>query len=151
MSEPKELERLQTLRAELETESRSLKEEQKNLEDSMIILEERIAVEELKNSNKATRDAISQLEARKSGLETKLKQVLQIPEASTPAEEMTPEATAPSEKTEEALEPAEATPEEFEEDIVTVTAIDDESLAQDQEELSENIKKQQEKKKRRLF
>ena len=140
MSEPKELERLQTLRAELETESRSLKEEQKNLEDSMIILEERIAVEELKNSNKATRDAISQLEARKSGLETKLKQVLQIPEA-----------TAPSEKTEEALEPAEATPEEFEEDIVTVTAIDDESLAQDQEELGENIKKQQEKKKRRLF
>jgi hypothetical protein len=151
MSEPKELERLQTLRAELETESRSLKEEQKNLEDSMIILEERIAVEELKNSNKATKDAISQLEARKSGLETKLKQVLQIPEASTPAEEMAPEATAPSEKTEEALEPAEATPEEFEEDIVTVTAIDDESLAQDQEEFGENIKKQQEKKKRRLF
>ena len=151
MSEPKEIEKLQTKRAELETESRSLKEEQKNLEDSLIILEERIAVEELKNSNKATRDAISQLEAKKSGLETKLKQVLQIPEASTPAEEMAPEVTATSEKTEEALEPAEATPEEFEEDVVTVTAIDDESLVQDQEELGENIKKQQEKKKRRLF
>jgi len=151
MSEPQEFKKLQAKRTELETESRSLKEEQKNLEDSLIILEERIAVEELKNSNKATRDAISQLEAKKSGLETKLKQVLQIPEASTPAEEMAPEVTATSEKTEEALEPAEAAPEEFEEDVVTVTAIDDESLVQDQEELGEDIKKQQEKKKRRLF
>lgn len=147
-----ELEKLKNKRAELETESRSLKEEQKNLEANVMILEERIAVEDLKNGNKTIMDAISQLENKKSGLETKLKQVSQMPEASTHSEENAPEAAAaPADEKEGALEPAEAAPEEFEEDTVTVTAIDDEALVEGQEEIGENIKKQQEKKKHRLF
>jgi hypothetical protein len=66
MSAQKELEKLQAMRAELEAESRSLKEKQNDLENSLMTLEEKVAnealkkekalIEELKNSNKARKE-----------------------------------------------------------------------------------------------
>jgi chromosome segregation ATPase len=150
MSALKELEKLQAMRAELEAESRALKEQQKELESSLLALEnkvviaeldkEKAVIEELKNSNKATKDAIAQLEAKKKELETKLGQAPQEPEAPPPEKE----------KTEEASEPAEAAPEEAEESGVTVTAIEGEALVESPEATSESPKKQ-EKKKHRFF
>ena len=150
MSEQKELERLQAKRAELEAESRSLKEEQKNLKDRLLILEEEIAIEELEDNNKATREAIAQLESKMNDLEARLKPVPQIHETPPTATEVAPEVVAAPEKPEEALAPAETAPEEHEEDIVTVTAIE-EPMVESQEELGESLKKQQEKKKRKFF
>lgn len=152
MSEQKELEKLQTMRAELEAESHLLKEEQEKLENNVLALEEKVVVEELKkekavieelkNRNKATKDNIAQLETKRKELETKLKQTSQ-----------TQEAPPPPEKTEEAPEPAEAAPEEAEETEeggVTVTAIEGEALVETQEVEEESPKKQQ-KRKRRFF
>jgi chromosome segregation ATPase len=73
MSLPKDLKELQDKRAKLEDESNSLKDEQKKLEERAKTLEEKI-IEKLKNSNKATRQAISQLETKISELEQKLNQ-----------------------------------------------------------------------------
>jgi uncharacterized protein (DUF3084 family) len=138
MSEQKELEKLQAMRAELEAESRSLKEQQKNLEASLLALEEKAVIEELKKGNRDTKDAIAQLEAKKRELETRLKQAAQTPETPPPETEKK-EAREP--------EPAEATPESSEEGGVTVTAIDDETLVEPQEAND----KQQERKKHRFF
>jgi len=145
MSALKELEKLQAMRAELEAESRSLKEQQKELENSVLALEqevvmeelnkEKAVIEELKNSNKATKDAIAQLAAKKRELETKLEQAPQIP------------ATPPPEREKEE---APAQPEEAEESGVTVTAIEGEALVESPEATGESPKKQ-EKKKRRFF
>jgi uncharacterized protein (DUF3084 family) len=150
LSEQKELEKLQAMRAELEAEAHSLKEEQKNLENSLLSLEEKVVVEELKkekavieelkNRNKATKDAISQLEAKKKDLESRLEQASQTPETPPPNKE----------KAEEAPEPAEAAPEGSEEGGVTVTAIEGEALVENQEAVDESPTKQ-EKKKRRFF
>jgi uncharacterized coiled-coil protein SlyX len=149
MSKSNEFEKLQTKKADLETESRSLKEEQKNMEERILILEEKIAIEELNNTNKATRDAIAQLNVKINGLEAKLKQTSQTPEPAAPVKEPEPvTADAPKEETFETAEPA---PEGFEEDAVTVTAIEEESLVANQEDLGENLKAQQEKKKRKFF
>jgi len=139
MSEQKELEKLQAMRAELEAESRSLKEQQKNLEDSLLALEAKAMIEELKKSNRDTKDAIAQLEAKKRDLETRLKQSAQTPETPPPETEKTEEAREP--------EPAEAAPEGSEGGGVTVTAIDDETLVEPQEAND----KQQERKKHRFF
>jgi len=149
MSEQKELEKLQAMRAELEAESRLLIEEQRKLENSVLGLEEKVVIEklnrekaiieDLKNRNKEAKDAISQLEAKKKDLESRLGQTIQEPE--TPSEKK---------KTEKAPEPAEAEPEEDEEGGVTVTAIEDEALIENQEAVDEGSTKQ-EKKKRRFF
>ena len=150
MSALKELEKLQAMRAELEAESRSLKEQQTELENSVLALEQQVVIEELnkekavieelKNSNKATKDAIAQLETRKKELETKLGQAPPKPEAPPPEKE----------KPEEASEPGEAAPEEAEESGITVTAIEGEALVESPEATSESPKKQ-EKKKHRFF
>lgn len=158
MSAKEELEKLQAIRAELEAESRSLKELQKKLENNVLTLEEKVVVEELKkekavieelkSKNEATKDAIAQLETKKKELETKLEQVAPTPE--TPPEEEVKEAPAKPEETKEVPEPAEAGPEEAEESGVTVTAIDGEALVENQEAVSESHTKQ-EKKKHRFF
>jgi chromosome segregation ATPase len=150
MSALKELEELQAMRAELEAETRSLKEQQTNLENNVRALEQKVvieelnkekaAIEELKKSNKATKDAIAQLEARKKQLKTRLGQEAQTPEAPPPEKE----------KTEKAPEPAEAAPEEAEEGGVTVTAIEGEAFVESPE-ATEEIPKKQEKKKHRFF
>ena len=152
MSKPNEFEKLQTKKAELEAESVSLKEKQKNMEERMMILEEKIAIEELNNNNKATREAIAQLETKINGLETKLQKASQIPEPPEPAAPAKePEPATAKAPEEEALAASEPAPEEFEEDVVTVTAIEEESMVENTEELGENLKAQQEKKKRKFF
>ena len=148
MSEQKELEKLQALRAELEAESRSLKEKQKELENSLLALEEKVVVEELKkekaiieelkNRNKAAKETIAQLEAKKKELETKLGQAAQTP--APPVEKK---------KGKEASKPAEAESEEAEESGVIVTAVEGEALVESPEAQVESPK--QEKKKRRFF
>ncbi len=145
MSALKELEKLQAMRAELEVESRSLKEQQKELENSVLDLEQEVVmeelnkekaiIEELKNSNKATKDAIAQLEAKKEELESKLEETPQKPKTPPPEKE----------KPEEAPKPEEA-----EESGVTVTAIEGEALVESPEATSESPQKQ-EKKKHRFF
>jgi uncharacterized protein (DUF3084 family) len=155
MSALKELEKLQAMRAELEAESLSLKEKQKELESSLLALEqevvmeelkkEKAVIEELKNSNKATKDAIAQMEAKKRELKTKLEQAPQKPATPPPAKEKKEEAPAQPEEAEEASQPEEA-----EESGVTVTAIEGEALVESPEATDESPKKQ-EKKKRRFF
>jgi predicted nucleic acid-binding Zn-ribbon protein len=150
LSEQNEFEKLKAKHAELEAESHSLKEEQKKMENEVLVLKERIAVEELKNSNGATRKAISNLESKKNELETKLKQVVQTPETPQSEEKMAPELGAtPEPPAEAAQESAEAASEELD-DTVTVTAIDDGSL-EEQEAVGEGLKRQQERKKHRFF
>jgi chromosome segregation ATPase len=154
LSEQKELEKLQAMRAELEAESRLLIEEQQKLEKSVLSLEEQVVVEELKkekaviedlkNRNKAAKDAIADLEAKKKNLQSKLNQPPQEPEP-PPEEEKAkePEAAEAPEP-----EPAEAAPEEAEDGGVTVTAIEGDALVENPE-VDEGSK--QEKKKRRFF
>jgi uncharacterized protein (DUF3084 family) len=155
MSALKELEKLQAMRTELEAESRSLKEQQKELENSVLALEQKVVmeelnkekavIEELKNNNKATRDAIAQLEVKKKELETMLGQEAQKPETPPPEKEKKEEAPAQPEEAEEASQPEEA-----EGSGVTVTAIEGEALVESPEATGESPKKQ-EKKKHRFF
>jgi len=155
MSAREELEKLQAMRAELEAESRSLKEKQGDLENNVLSLEEKVAneelkkekaaIEELKNRNKAAKDAIADLEAKKKKLENKLEQAPETTEAPS-KKEKAEKAPAQPEETEEAAKPAEET----EEGGVTVTAIEGEALIENQEAESDSPSKQ-EKKKRRFF
>ena len=73
MNEANELERLRSVRAEAEAESRTLKETQKSMESRLKIPEEKITIEELENNNKTTRNAIVQLESKMKMLENRLK------------------------------------------------------------------------------
>jgi uncharacterized coiled-coil protein SlyX len=161
MSEQKELEKLQAKRAELEAESRSLKEEQKRLEYSLMILEEKVTIEEINDNNKAAKDTISKLEGKLFELENRLKPKSQTPPASPapppppPKETKTEVILAPEPAEEEPEfvevapeEPQESAEENIEESGVTVTAIDDEALVETQEAKGD---KQQEKKKHRFF
>ena len=113
------------------------------------MLEERIAIEELNNNNKATREAISLLESKMSELEQKLKETSQARENSEPTKETMPEAREAHETFEETTpEIMTSMPEETEEETVTVTALEDNAP---QQEHSENLNKQSEKKRRRIF
>ena len=142
MSETNELGRIRAKRAELEAESRTLKEMQKNMEIRINILEEKTSIEELENNNKATRNAVVQLESKMKMLENRLKQASQEQIIPAPEKEP-PEASAnpaPSDKT-ETLETAETAPDEFQENIIVVEAIDNEPLVENQQ----NLREQQEK------
>jgi DNA repair exonuclease SbcCD ATPase subunit len=153
LSEQTELEKLQAMRAELEAESRSLIEEQQKLEKNVQTLEEQVVIEklkkekavieDLKNRNKAAKDAIANLAAKKQELEKKLNPEPQAPPPA-PEEAKPPEPQEP----EEAPQPVEAAPEE-DDGGVTVTAIEGEALVENQEIADESSK--QEKKKRRFF
>lgn len=155
MSELKDLEKLQAKRAELEAESRSLREEHKKLEYSIKVLEEQVVIEELNENNKSAKDAITQLEAKLNDLQKRLKQPSQAPQtppenpapSPPPQETTTKEVAAPPEKKEAPPEPDEMTLEDSEDTGVTVTAIDEEALVETQEAQG----KQQEKKKHRFF
>jgi chromosome segregation ATPase len=155
LSELKDLEKLQAKRAELEAESRSLREEHKKLEYSIKVLEEQVVIEELNENNKSAKDAITQLEAKLNDLQKRLKQPSQAPQtppenpapSPPPQETTTKEVAAPQEKKDAPPEPDEMTLEDSEDTGVTVTAIDEEALVETQEAQG----KQQEKKKHRFF
>lgn len=126
------------------------------MEQRIRLLEEKIAIEELNNNNRAAREAVSQLESKMSELEQRLRQVRQIPETTKPPEETIPEVheTPPSEPTEEVVpETSETKPEEPEEleepeeETVTVTALEDSTETQ----VSEDLKRRSDKKKRKFF
>ena len=152
MNASEEIEQLQNRRTELETESKSLEEQQKDLEERTKILEEKIAIEELRKVNKTKQDAIDQLKAKLDELEQRLKNTSETPESHEPSKETIPEIiSSPPLATEEVTtDVAESVGEEPEEETVTVGALEDPMVAQE-EELSENLKRQSEKKKRRLF
>ncbi|TRO46643.1 hypothetical protein E2P60_04795 [Candidatus Bathyarchaeota archaeon] len=155
----KELEKLQAMRAELWAEAQSLQQKQKKLENSVVALEEKVvvemlkkeraAIEELKNHNKATKDTIAELAARKKKLETKLEDVVQTQAILSPTEEKVEEAPVQSEETQEAVESTEIAYEE-DEDGVIVTTIEGEALVENQETILESPGRK-EKKKRRFF
>ena len=159
MSAREELEKLQAMRAELEAESRSLKEQQSDLENNVLSLEEKVAIEamkrekavieELRNRNKVAKEAIAELETKKKDLESKIGQEPQKPETPSTEQETAEETLAQPEETAETSQPAEVIPEETEDDGVTVTAIENEALFEN-EAVSEASDKP-EKKKRRFF
>jgi len=151
LSTSKELETLRCTRIELEEESRSLIGKQKNLEERVKVLEENTAIEELKNSNKATREAISQLESKINGLEHRLKEVSKVPETPEPTFEIKSEVAAAPEPEQVTPETVEPIPEEAaEEETITVASFEEPMVA-GQEEYDQNLKKQHEKKKRKFF
>ena len=151
MSTSKELETLRSTRTKFEEESHSLTEKQKNLEEKVKMLEENIAIEKLKNSNKATSEAISQLESKINGLEQKLKEITKVPEAPKHTFETKSEVAAAPEPEQVKPETVESIPEEAaEEETVTVVPFEEPMVA-GQEEYGENLKKQPEKKKRKFF
>lgn len=63
---------LQNIRIGLEEESRSLNEERQKLEEKLKTLRDKVAIEELRRSNQATRDAVSQLKTEINELEQRL-------------------------------------------------------------------------------
>ena len=67
-----ELEELRVKRAQLEETTRSLKKKQKKLEDNVLILEERVIIEDLENQQKQLNKKVSTLEKQKNGLQSKL-------------------------------------------------------------------------------
>jgi uncharacterized coiled-coil protein SlyX len=152
MSLAKEIEQLQNRRAELEQESHSLEEEQKNLEQRTKMLEERIAIQELNSGNKMKKEAISQLRSQMDELEQRLKGMPEEYRTPKPTDYTMPEvAKTPELETETLSEVAEPVQEEsVEEEAVTVAALE-EPLIAEQEELGEDLKRHTEKKKRKFF
>lgn len=157
MSLETEFEKLQAIRAELEAESRLLIEKQEQLEKTVSALEEKVIIEELKKEqavieklkkrNKATKDSIAQLAAKKIELETELKQTLKKPDVPLTEEEKT---ETVEEIEEERVEAVADGPEEVEKGGVIVTAIEGEGLIENEETATESPQKQ-DKKKRRFF
>jgi len=67
-----ELEELRIKRGQLEETTRSLKKKQKKLEDNVLILEERVIIEDLENQQKQLNKKVATLEKQKNGLQSKL-------------------------------------------------------------------------------
>ena len=67
-----ELEELRVRRIQLEEETRALKRKQKKLEDNVLILEEKINIEQLEKQQRELQKKVSNLELQKDGLESKL-------------------------------------------------------------------------------
>jgi len=115
------------------------------------ILEEKIAVEELRNGNKAKQEAIAQLQSKVNELEHRLKNTAREPETLESKEETQLELAEPLEPAEEiAPQNTEPVEEESEEEVVTVAAIG-EPIVAEQEEYADSLKRQNEKKKRKFF
>jgi hypothetical protein len=144
MSETCDLKILRAKRAELEAESRTLKETQKNIESRINVLEEKVALNELENNNRATRNSIFQLESTVRILENRLKAM--SPEQKVPASEK-PLDDANSTSSDKKETPCTTEiAEEFQENIIIVEAIDQESIVENEYDL-----KKKGEKKRRFF
>lgn len=149
LSTSRELEELQNRKAGLQEESHSLNDQQKNLDERVKVLEEKIAIEELKNNNKTTREAISQLESKIDGLERRLREVSQEPEVHEPEKTLTLATETPQQTQETAPVATETTPEDSEEEVITVAAPEEPTIAE-QETFTES-KSRHDKKKRKFF
>lgn len=82
------LQELQNIRTGLEEESRSLNEERKTLEDKVIVLREKIAIEEFRKNNQATKAVITQLKAEINDLEQRLNETIETPASSQQCQEV---------------------------------------------------------------
>jgi chromosome segregation ATPase len=138
MSASEEFEKLQNRKTELEEESRSLQQKERTLAEKAKTLEEKLAIQELERNNKNKQQSIKELEFKIIDLEKRLAGATEEPVAFTPADELTPEAT-------------ESVQEENTENDVTVTAVEEPPIVQGAEHFAEDLRRQQEKKKRRLF
>ncbi len=128
-----------------------MEEKQKNLEEMVKVLEEKIAVEELKSRNMTTSKSMAQLESRVDELKNKLRQISQTPETAEPSYETVPGVDQAVEPTEDATQqPSEAVSEQQEEEGVTITAFDD-SIVAGQETIEKDAKTGSQKKKRKFF
>lgn len=150
-----ELEQLKGTRTQLEEEHRNLVDEHNNLELRTKILEERIAIQELKRDNNSNRDSIGKLKITIEELEHKLDGLSEEPKptTSTLTFDPKPENTQPEENLisqETAQIEAETHNEQREttEENVQVSVIEDTAVPK-QDEVE--VYKQHEKKKRRLF
>jgi len=78
-----ELERLQKLRAELESRLAAIEDDEKTVEEDITILREKAAVQDLKKKIKEKGDALASLRIEKKELEDKMKEpsILSISEA----------------------------------------------------------------------
>ena len=148
LSTSKELEELRNKKAGLQEESRSLNDKQTNLDERVKVLEEKIAIEELKNNNKAALDAISQLESKLDTLERRLREVSQEPEVHE-QEKPHPLVTETQQIEETAPVATETAPEDSEEEVITVAAPEEPTIAE-QETFTES-KSRHDKKKRKFF
>jgi hypothetical protein len=152
MSEANELEILRAKKAELENESRTLTEIQRSIENNVKMLEEQVAIKELQKKNKALRETVNQLKYKKAQLENKLKEKKHVQDNSTPGEKNPSERKhhSRSPPSKEDNETSEVTVPENLEDLVTLEGIDPKTILEN-EEISENPQKPEEKKKRRFF
>jgi hypothetical protein len=138
-----EFEQLLNEKAALEDESRDLEEEQKQVEMRAKVLCNKI-IQELKNKNDAKREAISQLQSKANELEAQLEKLSALGILGK-AGIMASENAEKLQSAEDAAEASEAKTESEVEATVIVAALDKE------EEMGENLKAEQERKKHRLF
>jgi siroheme synthase len=114
------------------------------------MLEEKIAIEELRNGNKAKQETINQLKSKMNELEQRLRKVSGDPNSFGPTSEAVPEVVETPKPIEEPMDVSEPVQEEPEEEVITVTALE-EPMAAEQEEIGESLNRQHEKKKRRFL
>ena len=134
-----EFEQLLSEKAGLEQEARDLEEEKKQVETRAKVLCQKI-IQELKNKNHAKRESINQLQSKVDNLEAQLDK-LSGSGVLERAGVATSENAENKDDTEKALEASE---ENVSETTVIVTALD-------KEELNENSKAEQERKKHLFF
>ena len=139
-----ELEELRIKRAQLEETTRSLKKKQKKLEDNVLILEERVIIEDLENQQKQLNKKVSTLEKQKNGLQSKL-QVESDKAPITPKKTNRKKAAPKSKRKVKSIPKVDSD----ENDGVTITAVVDRPV--EKQKTVTKSKKQSAKKKRFFF
>ena len=139
-----ELEELRNQRAQLEEVTQSLKKKQKKLEDNVLILEERVIIDELDSQQKQLRQNVSKLEKQKNSLASKLQS--EPVRAPKPPKKIKPKKQTPKSKKKV---PSVTEAESDENDGVTITAVVDRPV--EKQKTINKSKKQVAKKKRFFF
>ena len=138
-----ELEELRNQRAQLEEATQSLKKKQKKLEDNVLILEERVIIDELDSQQKQLRQNVSKLEKQKNSLASKLQS--EPVRAPKPPKKIKPKKQTPKSKKKV---PSVTEAESDENDGVTITAVVDRPV---EKQKTVNKSKKQVAKKKRFF
>jgi len=124
MSTHGEIEQLQNEKTRLEEESHALDEELKQLEIRWKILDERVAIQELKNENAAKKEAVSQLQSKIGLLETRLEKLLTADNLKK--EDIATSGNAESQEATKETDNASEQQHEKDEDTIRVMALDNE-------------------------
>ncbi len=123
----------------------------------MRLLEENIRIEELKKDNKTNNDTISDLKSKIDNLEKRFSELSQPGENVTPPVEspqpsqFVPEETKDLSSDETVTEPETETEPEEEHEVEAIAVTELEEPVVEQEVSAQNLKKREEKKRRRLF